>query len=470
MAPTTKIDVSPDVARAIAKEAYIYGFPSVMAYKTMHNFTVDKDNPEYRGPFNHLACEARLLTPQDTSVVSPNADTPYCMFWMDLRAEPQVLSVPDMEPDRFYHFQFTDLCTHNFAYVGTLSTGNDAGTFLIAGPHWDGDQPGGVDGIIRSETNFVMNIVRTQLFGPDDLDRVAEIQQSYEVQPLSAFLGTGPPAPASRIDFPGWEEGAQFDERFFGYLDFILDLLEEPPAQEEPLWERLQLIGLGPHAHFDVDALPHDVKEALADAVKQGLGEINRFVEKIGDDPLGSTKVVGTREFLERSAKQNYGLDNHYLLRAAAAQIGLYGNSAAEAAYPLYLNDADGKLLDASQDRYTLTFERDEFPPVKAFWSLTLYDARTQLFVENPLDRYLLNSTMMDQVERGDDGSLTLYISKNSPGPELESNWLPAPDGPFYMVLRMYGPRDEALKGRWTRPMPRKSGEMKAFQGSHARY
>lgn len=448
----THIEVSPDVAKAIAKEAYIYGFPSVMSYKAMYNYAIDQDHPEYKGPFNHLGCEARLFTPEDKAVVTPNADTPYCMFWMDLRAEPQVASVPEVEPDRFYHFQFTDLYTHNFAYVGTLSTGNDAGRYLIAGPDWEGDKPEGIDAIIRSETNFVMTIVRTQLLGPEDLQRVAEIQRSYDLRPLSAFLGTPPPAPASPIDFPEWEEGAQFDERFFGYLDFVLELLEEPPSGEEPLWERLELIGPGPQTHFDFDTLSHDIQEALRDGVQEGLGEINRFIEEIGEDPSGSAKVFGTREFLEQSARENFGLEHHDLLRAAAAHIGLYGNSATEAIYPTYMTDAEGEPLDGSQHRYKLTFEPGELPPVDAFWSLTMYDARTQLFVDNPLDRYLLSSAMMEQLEREADGSLTLYISKESPGPELESNWLPAPDGPFYAVLRMYGPREEALEDRWTPP------------------
>ncbi len=124
--------ISPDAVKAIAKEAYIYGFPMVMGYKTIYNYVVDKENPEYKGPFNQLSCVARLFTPQDKAIVSPNADTPYCLFWMDLRAEPMVLTVPEMEPERFYHFQLIDLYTHNFAYVGTLPTGNGAGKFLIA--------------------------------------------------------------------------------------------------------------------------------------------------------------------------------------------------------------------------------------------------------------------------------------------------------------------------------------------------
>ena len=136
-----QIPVTPAEAQAIAKEAYVFGFPIVMNFKTMWNYSIDKESPEYKGPFNQVFCDARLFTPEDKAVVTPNADTPYCMFWMDARAEPLVLSVPEMEPDRFYHFQLVDLYTHNFAYVGTLTTGTGAGKFLIAGPGWDGEKP-----------------------------------------------------------------------------------------------------------------------------------------------------------------------------------------------------------------------------------------------------------------------------------------------------------------------------------------
>mgnify|MGYP001823326086 CR=1 FL=1 len=150
----TKVDVSAEEAQMIAKEAYVWGFPIVMNYKTMWNYSIDKENPEYKGPFNQTSCAARLFTPEDKAVVTPNADTPYCMFWIDLRAEPQVLSVPEMEPNRFYHFQLIDLYTHNFAYVGTLTSGNGAGKFLIAGPGWNGENPEGITDVIRSETEL----------------------------------------------------------------------------------------------------------------------------------------------------------------------------------------------------------------------------------------------------------------------------------------------------------------------------
>ena len=147
-------EVTPTEAQAIAKQAYLYGFPMVMNYKTMYEYSVDTENPDYKGPFNEVACEARLFTPEDKAVVTPNADTPYCMFWMDLRAEPLVLSVPEMEAERYYSFQLIDLYTHNFAYVGSLTTGNESGRYLLAGPGWDGEKPEGITDVIQSETDL----------------------------------------------------------------------------------------------------------------------------------------------------------------------------------------------------------------------------------------------------------------------------------------------------------------------------
>jgi len=165
-----------------------------------------------------------------------------------------------------------------------------------------------------------------------------------------------------------------------------------------------------------------------------------------------SGKIFGTRDFLTKSARENYNLDRPDMLRSAAAHQGLYGNSAAEAIYPTYLTDADKEPLDASKHSYTLTFAKAALPPAKSFWSVTMYDGKTQLFIKNPLDRYLLNSAMIDQFVRSDDGKLVLYISKDSPGKDLETNWLPAPDGPFYVVMRLYGPEAKALDGIWTPP------------------
>ena len=444
-------------ARAIAKEAYVYGFPMVMNYKTMYQYAVDRKHPEYKGPFNHLACEARLFTPDDRAVVTPNADTPYCMFWMDLRAEPLVLSVPDMGEERYYSFQLIDLYTHNFAYVGSLTTGRKAGRYLLAGPGWEGEKPTGITDVIRSETDFIFNVTRTQLFGPDDLKKVKAIQAQYELQPLSAFLGKKAPTVPPLPDFPEWDEGSQFDERLFSYLDFLMDLLKKPGQGEDALWQDLARLGIGPGKTFRLDALPGGYVEALKAGVMEGFADMETFIAKHSSDPLASGKMFGTRDFLNESAVNNYRLDKPDMLRSVAAHMGLYGNSAAEAVYPTFLTDADGEPLDGSANSYTITFPKGQLPPVKAFWSLTMYDGKTQLFIDNPLDRYLLNSDMMDRFKQEEDGSLVLHIGKDSPGKDLESNWLPAPDGPFYVVMRLYGPQEAALEGRWTPPEMKKA-------------
>ena len=140
------------------------------------------------------------------------------------------------------------------------------------------------------------------------------------------------------------------------------------------------------------------------------------------------------------------------MLRMAAAHLGLYGNSGAEAIYPSYILESPGVPFNAAENNYSLHFKKDQLPPVKAFWSLSMYDGKTQLFIDNELDRYLLNSNNLDAFVYNPDGSLTLYVQKNSPGKELEANWLPAPNGPFYCIVRLYGPKEEALAGKWVSP------------------
>ena len=442
-----------DDAQSIAQRAYVWGFPIVMNYKTMYSYAIDKNNPDYKGPFNEVACEARLFTPADKAVVTPNADTPYCMYWMDVRAEPVVLSAPEMEPERFYHFQLVDLYTHNFAYIGTLTSGNGAGSFLIAGPDWKEETPEGITGVIRSESGLVFNVVRTQLFGPDDLEKVKNIQAGYGLQLLSEYAKTDAPPAKPMPELPAWDEGAQFDGRFFYYLNLMMGFLEKPAKGDEALWADLARLGIGTGDSFDFATLPTETQKALEAGVKEGFAEIEAFVAKNSSDPQMSAKLFGTRAFLEESAKKNFQLDRVDLLRSAAAHTGLYGNSGSEAIYPAYFTDAEGKPLDASANSYTITFKKDALPPVKSFWSLTMYDGKTQLFIENQLERYVLNSTMAEQFTYADDGSLILYISKESPGPDLEPNWLPAPDGPFYAVMRLYGPEKEALEGgSWSLP------------------
>ena len=169
----------------IARDAYVYGFPMIMNLKTIYDYAVNRDSPDYKGPWNEVACEARLFTPADTAVVTPNSDTPYCMFWMDLRREPMVLAVPEMEPDRYYSVQLIDFYTHNYAYIGTRPYGNAAGNYLLAGPGWEGTAPDGIDDVLRSETELVFAVVRIQLNSAGDLDRVRELQEGLVLRSLS---------------------------------------------------------------------------------------------------------------------------------------------------------------------------------------------------------------------------------------------------------------------------------------------
>ena len=435
----------------IAKEAYIYGFPMVLNYKTMYDYAVDKKSPEYKGDFNKLACVARVYTPEDKTIVTPNSDTPYCMTWVDMRAEPVVFTIPEIEKERFYEVQLIDLYTHNAAYISTVATGNVPGNYLLTGPDWKGEMPKGITKVIPIETPFLFSIHRTQLFNSSDIDNVEKIQNGYRVEPLSTFLGTKAPSVAAVIDFPEWKEGAQFNAQSFAYFDFMLSLVKTP-QEEQTLMKRFAKIGLGTDEKFDIKKFSPEVQKAIEEGTKEGFAEMEEFSKNNSCDPLAAAKIFGTRAFLKRSAKENHNLDNLFLIRAVAAHGGLYGNSADEAMYPAYFVDAQGTPLDASQNKYTLTLKKGEFPPVTAFWSLTMYDGKTQLLIDNPLNRYLLNSPMMEQFVLNEDGSLTIYVQKESPGKNLESNWLPTPDGPFYAVMRFYGPTKEPLEVKWINP------------------
>ena len=193
--------LSPEQARAIAKEAYIYANPLVDNYRIMHGYFADRDNPEFKAPWNKIHNTARVFTPDDKSIQTPNSDTPYSMIGLDLRDEPMVLTVPPVEEGRYFNIQLIDLYTHNFEFIGSRTTGNDGGTFIIAGPGWKGKVPKGISKVIRSETELVMALYRTQLFKPSDIKNVKMIQAMYKVQTLSEYLGGPVPMPGPAIDF-----------------------------------------------------------------------------------------------------------------------------------------------------------------------------------------------------------------------------------------------------------------------------
>ena len=440
LAATLMGEPTPAEAKAIAADAYVYGVPLVDQYKTMHAFSVDKTNPQYQGPFNSILNIARVFTPADTAFVTPNSDTPYSFAGLDLRAEPVVLTIPEMEKDRYFVFQLLDLYTFNFDYIGSRTTGNGGGTYVIAGPKWEGEIPEGFDKVIRSETDLVTVAGRTQLFNPADLDNVKKIQDSYKVQSLSAFLGTPPPAAAPEVDWikpvpPGDDRTPEF----FDQLAFLLQFAQPPHSSETGLREQFARIGIVPGQPFDARKLPPELQAALNEGMAEGQKRIDAKRTSLG----GKTDMLfGNREFLK----------NDYVARATGTQVGIGANSREEAMYPILDKDADDQPLDGSKGKYTLSFAQGQLPPVNAFWSVTMYNLPQQLLVKNPIDRYLINSPMLPGLKKDADGGLTIYVQSESPGRDMESNWLPAPNGPFVMFLRYYWPKQELLDDQWKTP------------------
>jgi hypothetical protein len=433
---------TPAEARAIAKEAYIYGEPIVDNYRVEHSYFVDTKSPEYKAPWNQIANVPRVFTPDDKAVQTPNSDTPYSWMGMDLRAEPIVLTLPPMENERYFAVQFTDAYTFNFDYLGTRTTGNNGGIYMVAGPGWNGATPEGVEKVVRSETELIIVVYRTQLFNPADLDNVKRIQAGYKAQPLSTFLGQDAPPAAPAIDFikPLTPETQKTSLEFFNILNFVLQFCPPHPSETE-LMTRFAKIGVGAGKTFDASKLSPEIKTAIEQGRADAWSDLDALQQRINAGEASFNDMVGTREYVR----------NNYLYRMIVAVNGIYGNSKEEAVYLLYRIDADGQQLDGSS-RYSLRFAPGQLPPVNAFWSMTMYELPSSRLVANPLNRYLLNSPMLPQFKKDADGGVTLYFQNESPGADKEANWLPAPNGPFLVFLRLYFPKEEAMEGTWKRP------------------
>jgi hypothetical protein len=443
--PPSPAAVSPDQARAIAKEAYVYGFPIVDNYRVQYDYFVDKENAEYKGDRNVIHNTARVFTPADTTIQTPNSDTPYSVVGADLRAEPLVLTVPPIEQNRYYSLQFVDLYTYNFDYVGSRTTGNSGGKYLLAGPNWKGEKPAGIDKVIQSDTDLALVLYRTQLFDPADIDNVKKIQDGYQVQTLSAFTNQPPPPPAPAIDYvPALTpEQEKTSPQFFDILDFALKFAPTLPAEKD-LRARFATIGIGPDGNFDAEKLTPEMRTAIEGGMADAWAELNTLKkDKMDAGEVGSAQFFGTADDLK----------GNYLYRMAGAVFGIYGNTAAEALYPNFSTDSTGAPLTGA-DKYTYHFKPGQLPPVNAFWSLTMYELPKSLLVANPINRYLINSPMLRELIPDVDGGYTLYVQNQSPGKEREANWLPAPPGPFALVLRLYWPKPDALSGQWQAPKP----------------
>jgi len=427
----------------IAREAYVFSFPMLMGYRYCFATFLVPSLLSYRGPMNEMHGDPVTLDHNFKDVITPNADTPYSMAALDLRAEPMVLDVPAVT-DRYYVMQFEDLFGTNPHYVGSRATGSGCGSYLLVGPSFTGEDPEGFCDVLRFETDLVFVIGRTQLIGPDDVEALRPIMAAYHLEPLSARTG-GAAGTAPAFDWPVWNDEASRDERFIGYVNRLLEWCDLTHPSERAMFDRFALAGIGAGLPFDHEGLDDGVRAALRSGVDRARGEIANRAQSLGDKINGwsAVEALGNRDFF----------DGDYLLRAAGAMAGWGGNDKIEAYYPLAREDAAGEPLFGDH-AYRLRF--DTRPPAKAFWSVTIYDTSYDgvagYLVDNKIGRYLINSTTTG-LALGPDGSLTIHIQHHEPDtPEGKANWLPAPPGPFYLAMRIYWPEAAALDGTWEPP------------------
>jgi hypothetical protein len=299
-----------------------------------------------------------------------------------------------------------------------------------------GEIPKGIDKVFNVETEFVGTLTRTQLLGPDDVPALQAVQDSYRLIPLSQFAGMPAPTPAPTIDWPVWDSAKAEGLGFIVYLNALLPCMPVQPSEQE-MFARFARIGIAPGRAFDAARVAPEIRVAM----EEGIAEAAKALKEGALQQKDSRALFGTRETLGEGyiTKRNYG-----------AMLGIYGNTKEEAVYGSQQTDSDGKVLDGSR-HWVLRFEPGQLPPVTEFWSITMYNLPQRLLVENPLNRYSIGSRTAG-LKLGADGSLEIYMQADNPGPEKESNWLPAPKGPFFFVGRFYGPKQEALDGRWSLP------------------
>ncbi len=444
---------APDEACDIAREAYRYAYPMLMAYGLFHAQAFDTTSSMHQG-LNRLHHFRQLGGPRFlNSIPWINNDTPYGAGWLDLRAEPFVLRLPAFPPARFHNVQLIDLFTHNFAFFGSRLSGNAATTILIAGPDWHGVPPPGIEHVARAETRFAKLVTRILLESGEEAADVAALEDGYRLERLSAWAGTPRPGDAPALAFPPLAT-LHFNDRSAGFIapfNFLLGLCELP-ASEAPMFERFARIGIAPRAAFDAGALPAPLRDAIDTGAQQAHADIAAKAARLGERINGWEMPLDLRGNRARMASDAAAL----LKRAAAAMYAIWGIDAEEGLYMVVDNDAEGMPLDGGRAGYTLHF--DPPPPAHAFWSITVYDAKTRLLVAHPSGRFAVRDRDPG-LQLGTNGSLTLTLQHDAPDAVPAANWLPVPRQPFQLVARLYWPRPELLVGRWQPPAVRRRSD-----------
>jgi hypothetical protein len=434
--------LSADEAETLAREAYTYLYPLVLMDTTRRQATnVAAGQAVGRGPANEFV-HVRTFPPADfRDVVRPNFDTLYSIAWLDLTKGPMIVSVPDTA-GRYYLLPMLDLWTDVFASPGKRTTGTGAENFAVVPPDWSGTLPDNVERI-NAPTPYVWVIGRTQTNGTADYAAVNKIQDGMSITRLADWGRQ--PSPSSfqtdsSIDMttpPMLQVEQMSAGAFFARATEIL-ATNPPHIVDQPILARISRLGIIPGKSFDISSLSTEIAKAVEEGAKAGLPAIK---EKI---PTLARVVNGWQ--LNTDTMGVYG--TYYIKRAGVALIGLGANLPEDAVYPINLSDSDGKPLDGA-NAYVLHFTREELPPVDAFWSVTLYDPQGFPYA-NALNRCAIGDR--DRLQYNADGSLDLYIQHDNPGAPKESNWLPAPAGPFNLTMRLYAPRSSVTDGAWAPP------------------
>ncbi len=443
-----KPSLTPDEAKAkqayaLGVQAYLWGYPMVVMQKSRDAMTKGGDAPVTPdvfnksgllfAPVNQVANAWGMLGPKFSAVQSGNSDTQYSVLWFDSSEEPYVLHIPPSK-GRYYTFQFIDAWTNNFNYASTRTKGSQDQSYALVAPGWTGRLPAGVTRVdCPTPTGFIIG--RWFVASEKDVAAVNAIQKQVSMTPLSSFGKDYTPPKVPVVPAKKYTG----DLAFFEQLGDTLVLNGALPG-DAGLLGMLKNIGISVDHGFDPSALSDREKKSLAQAIPDGDAMLAAKSASMGKEVNGWQLSPVLDEY--------FGDD--YLFRAAIGYQAMFVNTPIEAYYPGVFKDLDGKTLDGSSTNYTMTFPKDKTPPVGAFWSTTMYDAKKRLMVENPINRYKIGSA--DGMKPDADGSITIYIQAESPGKDKESNWLPAPKEPFYMLFRMYQPDVEVLNGQYELP------------------
>ncbi len=421
-----------DKMTALAEQAYFFAYPLVIMEASEVKMTSAGNT------VNQLRHMRQFPDHTFVDVVTPNADTLYTMVWLDLRQGAQELTLPDVG-DRYYVFQCLDAWTNVFVSLGSRTTGNKEGVYLFTGPGWQGEVPQGVVHIV-SPTSMVWILGRTETNGKSDYQAVHAIQDAFRLRSLPGGYSLVPqPAFAAEVSVPPVERvDALSAEEFFAVFNRLL--ADNPPAAvDAPLMRQLEDIGVAPGKPFVLANMPPETSRAITAGFARAR---EKHISSAGQ----SLAVVRNGWSILPPTVGDYGTD--YSLRALVARVGLGANLPEDAVYPNSRRDSQGRVLSGSE-RYVIHFAKEQLPPVKGFWSISMYDEK-QRFVYNPIQRYAIGS--YDSLVMNEDGSLDIYIQHETPGAGKEMNWLPAPAGVFNIFMRLYWPDQTVLDGTW--PMP----------------